>query len=163
MIVEGIQADIPLCQIVQSGSDVLSGASITTDVFTIQNYGTNKWWESIPLEFLRADGTSPPIEVTVDGIPALCTSLDCGYRYVQSANELITLQTISGRFLTLEGVDLPLSPVLIEVGDTECIPGSIVSDGTMVTCELENDPQAGDWDVNLQGSLGSVPIESTVP
>ena len=39
-------------------------------------------FEPIHIEFLSSDAQSPQVLVTVDGMVALCASLNCDYEYV---------------------------------------------------------------------------------
>lgn len=84
IIMEGIEANLPLCSL-SDGSTPITGLDPYFEVTEIQSYGVNRFWESIPLEFLVADGQAPSVEVTVDGIEAVCPALNCEYSYVENA------------------------------------------------------------------------------
>jgi hypothetical protein len=89
VIMEGVEANLPLCSL-SDGSTPITGLDPVFEVTEIQTYGVNRFWESIPLEFLVADGQAPSVEVTVDGIEAVCPALNCEYSYVDNAGQVST-------------------------------------------------------------------------
>jgi len=42
------------------------------------------FYEPVPFEFLVTEESEPQVIVHVDGIEAVCHSLDCGYQYFES-------------------------------------------------------------------------------
>ena len=43
---------------------------------------TSIFYEPVPFEFLYTNETSPQVIVSVDGIEAVCDSLECNYNYI---------------------------------------------------------------------------------
>lgn len=76
----------------ESSSAGLQGEVISFNVEEVQQYGVNKFWPVIPMEFLKADGQAPAVEITVDDIPALCVNIDCEYTYIRDLSNTITGQ-----------------------------------------------------------------------
>jgi hypothetical protein len=42
---------------------------------------TRIFYEPVPFEFLHTEESDPQVLVQVDGIEAVCASLNCGFRY----------------------------------------------------------------------------------
>jgi hypothetical protein len=83
-------------------------------------YGFNNiFYEPIPFEFLYTNETTPQVIVSVDGIPAVCGSLECGFTYVQPT-AMINTYTLSGTTLTINGVSLPTSIVSLTLSNIPC-------------------------------------------
>ena len=63
----------------------------------------------MPYEFIYADYKFTQITVTVDGVDSVCPTLDCGFTYVEDAEQsVIRDQRIEGTTLILEGTNLPI-------------------------------------------------------
>ena len=75
---------MPACSISPSSTSdsPLTGNSPLSSVDVISNYGSSIMFEPIHLEFLSSDAQSPQVLVKVDGMAALCASLNCDYEYV---------------------------------------------------------------------------------
>lgn len=82
VIFDDMDINVPLCSIESHADDPLDGDNLQLGVTEVQPFGVNKFWKAIPMEFLRADGISDPVEVWVDGIEAICTTLACGFTYI---------------------------------------------------------------------------------
>ena len=52
---DGIQGDVPTCEILDGEDTPISGNDVTFSVTTVREYGINRWWDAIPLEFLLSD------------------------------------------------------------------------------------------------------------
>jgi hypothetical protein len=123
------------------------------------NFGTNLFFDPVPLEFLRAPAAAPQVLVTVEGIDALCASLSCDYSYIAPVGE-ITEQTLSGFSVTIRGTELPITADItrVVIGDQDCTTGTISSSTTEVTCSLSDLPVAGTHSVQLLTEMGAVGI-----
>ena len=60
------------------------------------------FYEPIPFEFLYTIENNPQLIVSIDGVEAVCDSLNCDYNYVAPAS-LITGFTYDGTTLTITG------------------------------------------------------------
>lgn len=71
---------------------------------TLVPFSGNLFFEPIPFEYLYYQETKPSLQVTVDGLPAVCASstLDCTFTY-QQATALVTSLSLSGLTLTING------------------------------------------------------------
>ena len=72
----------------------------------------------IPSDYFFTKHDEPQVKVSVDGLPALCTGLKCGYSYIEG-QEIITSYSVSGNRLEVRGTDLT-EPNKIEMGYIEC-------------------------------------------
>lgn len=159
VVFEGVEGQIPECSLLDGDSAALTGESdLAMTVTTLQDYGVNRFWESIPLEMLMADAQSPGVRVVVDGLEALCVGMNCEYAYIETQGS-ITSQAISNKLATVQGTGLPLTgeEASLEFGGTTCIESTITSDGSTLTCTLEYYPAAGDHDEIVVGANGIVP------
>lgn len=66
----------------------------------------NIYYEVLPFEYLYTDESQPQVIVTVDGSPALCTTLNCEYLYASVAGE-VTSMTVTGTSIAITGTLLP--------------------------------------------------------
>jgi len=73
----------PLCTI-QSGTVTVmtGGPGLAFKSEVLSEYGKTLWWDSVPLEMLRTAREMPQVEVSVNGIKALCTESNCDYKYI---------------------------------------------------------------------------------
>jgi hypothetical protein len=93
--------NVPLCSMESVLDSPLEGENLQISVSSVQPFGVNKFWNAIPMEFLRVDGTQDPVEVTVDGVEALCTTLACGFTYIVEDVEAITVQALVGKSVAI--------------------------------------------------------------
>jgi hypothetical protein len=117
----------PLCTI-QSGTTTVAtgGPGLAFESEVLAEYGKTLWWETVPLEMLRTARAMPQIEVSVNGIKALCTESNCDYKYIAPVGKIDTIVfsdsdnklTVSGESLPTEG-DIKLE--WINAG-ASCIP-----------------------------------------
>jgi hypothetical protein len=73
-----------VADISQDGREPLDGVGmvITSTEVVAKGRGTsNLYYKFIPFDFLYTDETEPQVIVSVDGMPALCKNLACGYTY----------------------------------------------------------------------------------
>lgn len=68
----------------------LAGDSLEFHAETTHPYNTNLLYEPIPFDMLRAYEEQPQIEVYVNGTPAVCHDLNCGYEYVEPVGEVLS-------------------------------------------------------------------------
>jgi len=64
------------------------------------------FYEPVPFDFLYTAETQPQVIVSVDGVEAVCASLNCNYNYVAPTAQ-ITGFSYSGTTLTITGTDIP--------------------------------------------------------
>jgi len=88
--------------------------NLTSAALTISPYRHSTiFYEPIPFELLRTYETKPQLDITVDGLPAVCRNLDCDFAYVDPVGEItsFTFNPSEGDYgsLTIEGIDLPTS------------------------------------------------------
>ena len=89
----------------------LTGTSMVISNLEISRYGGGEkrlYYDYIPFDYLFTDETTPQVIVDIGGMPALCTSLDCGYSYEAPSAEL-TDMTVNEADLTvvITGTSLP--------------------------------------------------------
>jgi hypothetical protein len=63
------------------------------------------------LDFFQLNAKKPQVKVIVDGIPALCPSMNCDYLYTD-IQSIITSQSIDGLTITFQAQNL-----LADLGD----------------------------------------------
>lgn len=114
-------------------------------------YGTNLFFDPIPMEMLYTAVTQPKVSVSVNGLSGLCTGLNCGYAYVAQTAE-ITGQALSALDVVISGTNLPTTDISVVLGGASC--GEITGDDTRLTCTLDNAPMAGSHNVILTDSSG---------
>jgi hypothetical protein len=92
-----------------SGEDTpLEGDEIQFHQNVTQPYGTNLLYEPIPFEWLRAYEETPQVLVSVNGTPAACSNLNCGYVYMDPVGELTEFSfDVDTKLLTMTGTNLP--------------------------------------------------------
>ena len=111
-----------------------SGLTISNTI--TRAYGSNLFFEPVPLEFLQAPDTLPQVMVTVAGIEALCPAMNCGYNIEENAG-IITAQSnaASGSVPTndyeITGTDIP-TPTRVSVDDIDCVTSAVSA--TSITC-----------------------------
>lgn len=82
---------------------ITGGNNINFDSSAWMPYNQSRiFYEPIPFEFLYTVEKNPQVIVTIDGIEAVCDSLNCGYNYVPPTS-LITGFTYNGATLTISG------------------------------------------------------------
>jgi len=84
----GAEFDVPQCYATSGVIDPMTGNNVVFSSKTISEYGTNKFFEPIPMEMLYSAATRPQILVTVDGIPAACAYDNCDYLYTTSTAQV---------------------------------------------------------------------------
>ena len=135
----------------------------------ISRYGgdtKNIFYDYIPFDYLYTDQTEPQVIVEVNGMPALCKNLNCGYSYQDSTAEL-TAMTVTDSDVVITGSSLPTDLVSVYIGLTPCTISS--NDETTISCTLNNAvmfgthyPEVRDANGLLPVSDGLVPYEVTL-
>lgn len=88
---------------------------------TIQEYGTNIFYEAIPFEMIHTDEVLPQVKVSVNGLPAVCKNLTCDFSYIESSYEITAFSLDdSEQTLTIEGVSLPENITSISFTNVDC-------------------------------------------
>jgi hypothetical protein len=93
---------------------------------------TKLFYEPVPFEFLHTVETSPQVIVTVDGVEAVCASLNCNYNYVAPLAE-ITSFSYSGTTLTITGTNIPTTVNSVKFSNIDCLSISVTAP-TTITC-----------------------------
>ena len=156
----GLEVDAPQCYATSGVTTPITGNNVAFSSSTISEYGSNKFFEPIPMEMLFSSVTKPQILVNVDGIPAACVYDNCGYLYTVSAAE-VTGQSLAGNVLTVTGTNLPTDLTDVMLGDVGC--GPVTGSATTVTCTLLKNPAAGSYDaVDVFSADGRVPVNAGV-
>ena len=66
------------------------------------------FYEPMPFEYLYTNESSPQIIVSVDGIEAVCDSLQCNYNYISPTAQItsfsLSTQTNGASLLTMNGL-----------------------------------------------------------
>jgi hypothetical protein len=70
-----------------------------TNNTVLRTYGESLFFDTVPLDMLKADAQTPQILVYVDGMEALCLDLNCDYAYT------VPNMTITGQDLNQTGSD----------------------------------------------------------
>lgn len=79
--------------------------------------------------------------MTVDGLEAVCGSLECGYQYANPTPK-ITGFTLSGSTLSITGAGFVNSLRSISFSNIPCTNAKIIST-SLITCSVT--PVAGSW------------------
>jgi len=154
-----VNQDVGQFQILSSPNVPLSGNDPTTSATVHTSYGGALFYDTIPYEFLFTAETEPQIMVSVNGLPAVCASLSCGYSYTV-LNSIVTSFTRTGTALTINGNYLPTTDFTVIFGQTACTGGAATAN--QITCTLENDPVSGDWVPEVRTANGLVRLHSSV-
>ncbi|TNV88229.1 hypothetical protein FGO68_gene13028 [Halteria grandinella] len=153
----GINYDVPQFEIVETDTTI----KIITGANTI-NYGfetyypytpTTLFYPQIPYEFLYTETKTPQLIVTVDGIEAVCASLDCGFTYA-IATSSISSYSYSGTTLTIVGSVLE-NIKLVEFSNRPCTGIAVNSGKTQLTCSVT--AVSGDWKPKVYDNQGLIP------
>jgi IPT/TIG domain len=94
--------------------------------------------------------------VSIDGIEAVCDSLDCGYNYVAPVS-LITGFTYDGATLTITGSALTSTIQSVQFSHIDCT--NIQSTSTQITCQVT--AVAGSWSPIVTDASGIIPIDAS--
>jgi len=138
-----------------SVSDPLTGDNITFTNSTVQPYGTNLFYKTIPFEYLKTFEDRPQLIVSVNDLPAVCHNLNCNYTYVEPTGMKVTSFTYATdtRVLTLVGTDLPnttaslqhisFAKTLCKLDSTIAFTGPADALATQIQCTLKREPTCG--------------------
>jgi hypothetical protein len=78
----GLNYDVQACKIHEGAGDYpLTGNNLQVNVTKLQNFGESLMFEPVPMEFLRSDAQTPQVIVTINGLEALCSNLNCDFLY----------------------------------------------------------------------------------
>jgi hypothetical protein len=155
----GINYDVPQLQIIEDYTS-LTGVNIQFNSSTWIEYNPSRiFYEPVPFEFLHTAEDKPQVIVSVEGVEAVCASLNCGYSYVPPTAE-ITAFSYSGTTLTITGTSLPSSIKSVKFSNIDCT-SVVVTAGTSLTCEVS--AVAGSWSPVITDEFGIIPVASGVP
>lgn len=158
----GNNYDVPQLEVVQTDSlDKITGAytpSFASETFYPYT-PTTLFYQQIPYEFLYTEVKTPQLQVTVDGLEAVCASLDCGYTYV-AATSSITSYSLSSTTLTIVGVDLVSTNIrLVSFSNRPCTNVATNAAKTQLTCTVT--PVSGQWMPIVFDFQGKIPSTTT--
>lgn len=99
----------------------------------------------------------PQIKVAIDGMPAVCASLDCDFTYIQPTSEVVDMQ-IADLDVSITGTDLPdgLDLLSITIAKTDCEVQAISP--TDASCTLGAPWVGGDWTPEIRDANGLAPL-----
>lgn len=102
----GLNYDIPQMVVVDSLTDPIQGNLPSVNETTWIPYDpTVLFYEPVPFEFIHTEESQPQVIISIDGVEAVCHSLECGYTY-KAPIASITNVELSGTTLTITGTDL---------------------------------------------------------
>ena len=94
---------------------------ITNSVISRLGGGTkNIFYDYLPFDYLYTNEEMPQILVDVNGMPAVCKSLDCGYTYEEPTAELLSMTVTGDSEVEILGTLLPTELKLVVLGSTPC-------------------------------------------
>ena len=121
-------------------SNSLLGASTTPTISTAtrRSFSTNQLISPVDYQLMRTAGAKTPVEVTVNSIPAVC-STNCGYDFVDSGK--VTALSSTGTTVTLTITDpqttgYALTDVYVSFAGQSCGIDTSVGSIASFTCEL---------------------------
>lgn len=152
--------DVPQCEIMAGITDPLTGNSPTLSSTTERVYGQNLMFEPIPMEMLYADAMNPQVTVKVNGLDGVCPKFNCDYNYFAPTAQITSQALNGGSWVLVYGTNLPVGPVTVKFATSVCL--NAVSDGSMIECQLDYEPAAGFWNVEVIDKYGLIPLASTV-
>ena len=106
---------------------------------------------------LFTNETTPQVEVTVDGVRAVCAtplSSNCGYQMCNS-DALITNYSKSGLTIVIEGINLKYLKTKVTFAYRTCTVNIFLSSTSKIVCYLISNT-AGYWYPIVQDNLGYV-------
>ena len=74
----------------------------------------------MPFDDLYTNEVAPQILIDINGMPALCTTLDCGYTYETPTAELTTMTVTDDSTVEIQGTALPTELTAVVIGSTPC-------------------------------------------
>ncbi|CDW80878.1 ipt tig domain containing protein [Stylonychia lemnae] len=151
-----INSDIPQFIIDNSTTNAIIGANVSFSYQTTKQYGESLFYEPVPFEFIYTQEDKPQVLVTVDGLPAVCSSLDCDYSYISSDSQISQFY-LQGLRLTIEGTNLPDTSKIqsVQFSNVNCAIQS--ASGTQVVCNLPS-KVAGSWEPFLTDDKGLIRV-----
>jgi hypothetical protein len=135
----------------------LIGNNVNFEAYDWIPYNQSRlFYEPVPFEFLYTIEDKPQVIVSIDGIEAVCDSLDCGYNYV-APTSLITGFTYDGATLTITGTDFTSTIQSVKFSHIDCT--NIQSTSTQITCQVT--AVAGSWSPIVTDASGLIPIDAS--
>ena len=130
----------------------------------ISRYGGGEkklFYDYIPFDYLFTDETTPQVIVDIGGMPALCTSLECGYTYETPSAEL-TDMTVNEDDLTvvITGTSLPDEIESVVIGSTPC--QVTANDATSISCTLSDPVVFGSHAPIVKDAKGLLPVSDSI-
>ena len=141
-------------------ADQLVGKDVSVESLELKPRGPNVGYSVIPYEMLRTANAHPQIEISIDGMEAICTG-NCDYVY-EEATGLITDFSVNGLDVTIQGQNLPDKSLItdLSLAYTDCEITS--SDSSTIECTLVNPWVAGRWLPSVRVKEGIIPVDASV-
>ena len=125
----------------------------------------NIFYNPCPAWMFRQPSESyPHIDITVDGEPVMLAPKDgdeskITFRYIDDLGE-VTDTSLSGTTLTIDGTDLPIIDFGVYFAGRDCAITTATT--TRCVCELESEPDAGTYWVEMWTIYGNVKIKPSL-
>lgn len=156
----GLNMEVPQFQLLSSPTDPLVGNNLVLNATTFVPYNeTSIFYEPIPFEFLYTNETSPQVVVNIEGIEAVCHSLNCNYRYIQPTAQITSFSlSTDGTLLTISGTGFTRPLRRITFATFPCTSPTILNDHT-ITCQSQK--VVGSWQPEVIDEFGIIPVVTT--
>ena len=117
---------------------------------------TSIFYEPLPFEFLHTNETSPQVIVSVDGIEAVCDSLQCNYNYITPSAQIDSFSLSSDQtLLTIVGSGFTRAIRKITFATIPCTRVTVVNAQTITCTTL---PISGTWQPEVIDEFGIIPL-----
>jgi len=140
-----------------SGHQSFVGVNSVIANSEINSRGGNVYYPVLPFDYLFTDETKPQITVTVDGMPALCASLECDYTYEPVGAEVSSM-TVTGTSVVITGTSLTSTISSVTIAGMACDVQT--SDATTLSCQLPYILYAGSHKPVVKDAKGLIPNAS---
>jgi hypothetical protein len=156
---QGLNEDPGQFELISSESDPMVGDNLQITWETVTNYNSNLFYEPIPFEMLKTYETQPQLIVSVDGLPAVCHNLTCGYAYVDPVGTVTAFTFNAGASsISITGTDFDASPIKeIKFAKSRCLVDAATFSATNIDCTLEREPTCGTFIPVVIADMGIIP------
>jgi len=103
--------------------------------------------------------------VEIGNLPAVCHSMDCGFKYVPAVGEITGVEfKADTKVLTVTGTELPAKLADIQSLTFAQSPCTVAADATLdgksITCTLSRNPTCGSWSPKVTTAFGNIAINA---
>lgn len=127
-----------------------------TNITVLRPFAESVFYDVIPMEMLRTDAQTPQLELTIDGMAALCNDLSCDFMYTTTDAVMTGFSIDDSDLLTISGANLPNeSTDRIFLGPVGCTLTS--HSDTEIKCQLDDTRVSGDWKPRIRTEYGLIP------